>query len=321
MAILVLAEHDGSKIKSKTTATITAASSLGSDIHLLVLSNEQQSEALVAHAARIQNVAHVFYACADYLESGLTENIVAQIIAQMERHSYSHVMMSSSYLGKRVLPYLAGKLGLECVSDCIGAEGDDLFIRPVYASSLLVVEKMIESPKLISVRASAFERAGQQVNLAPITQVPAAPAASSVTRIAINKAEETFGVAINRAKVVIGVGRGITKDEMPLVEKLAATLNAAIGATRAVVEEGLISSSAMLGQTGKIIAPNLYIAIGISGAIQHLAGVKDSKVIVAINDDLQAPIFQVANYGIVGDARVILPQLIQALKESEGRSQ
>lgn len=320
MTVLVFAEHDGTKIKSKTMATITAAASFSDEIHVLVLASERQSPALTEQAAVIAGVSQVICASADHFSCGLTEDLAAQIIEQMKRHTYSHILMSSSYLGKRVLPYLAGKLNLDCVSDCIVTENDglgsDFFVRPVYASSLLVVEKITASPKLISIRASTFARAGKQAIPAPITIIPAAPKVSAVTRTAINKAEEVFGIAITRAKIVIGIGRGITKEELPLVEKLASMLNAAIGATRAVVEEGLVSSSAMLGQTGKTIAPDLYIAIGISGAIQHLAGVKDSKVIVAINDDLQAPIFQVANYGIVGNAKVIIPQLISALEKT-----
>ncbi|MDR1530423.1 MAG: electron transfer flavoprotein subunit alpha/FixB family protein [Burkholderiales bacterium] len=313
MTVLILAEYTEKHIKNVTASVVTAALQISDDVHVLILSDEKNAPSFAGQAAKLKGVSQVFAVGADYLKAKLTEDASAQIQMVLAQNTYTHILMSSSYSGKRVMPYLAGKLGQDCASDCVVIDDKNLFVRPIYASSLYVVEKLFDEPKLVSVRASAFAPCGSRETPAPITYLTAAPAVSRTRHIGSEITAETSGIDLTCANIVIGIGRGVTRAELPLIEKLAVKLHAAIGATRAVVEEGLISSSAMLGQTGKIIAPDLYIAIGISGAIQHLAGVKDSKVIVAINEDIKAPIFQVADYGIVGDLKTLVPEMIEAL--------
>ncbi|MDR2173814.1 MAG: electron transfer flavoprotein subunit alpha/FixB family protein [Burkholderiales bacterium] len=312
MAILVLAEHMDGRLDEVTHRAITAAHLLGSDVHVLVMACETHADALSQQAGSIDGVTRVWCIAAPHFEAQLTEDIAAQAQALLERGGYRYALMSSSYKGKRVMPYLAGLRNTDLVTDLTKIEGEDTFVRPIYAGGLLVVERLKSAVKLLSIRASAFPPAGAQTQAVSIETLP--PLSPSLTaRRLERRGKSTSRPKLSRARIVIGCGLGIEKNDMPDIEKLADKLNAAIGVTRAVVEEGIVSGDYLLGQTGKIIAPELYIAIGISGAVQHLAGVKDSKIIVAINKDPQAPIFQIADYGIVGDAHEIVPALIALL--------
>ncbi|MCL2298430.1 MAG: electron transfer flavoprotein subunit alpha/FixB family protein [Proteobacteria bacterium] len=310
MAILVLAEHVDGRLEETTHSAVTAARLLGRDVHVLVMACETQGETLSQQAASIEGVTRVWSVAAPHLETQLTEDMAAQAQALLERGGYRYALMSSSYKGKRVMPYLAALRNTDLVTDLTKIEGEDTFVRPVYAGSLLVVERLKSAVKLLSIRASAFPPSGSQTPAAPIETWEALPPRCAV-RCLERRRKSALRPKLSRARIVIGCGLGVEKKDMPDIEKLADKLGAAIGVTRAVVEEGIATSDYLLGQTGKIIAPELYIAIGISGAVQHLAGIKDSKVIVAVNKDPSAPIFQIADYGIVGDVGEIVPALIE----------
>ncbi len=312
MAILIVAEHVDGRLNETTRSAVTAARSLGRDIHVLIAAGETQGEALSQQAAAIEGITRVLHVAAPHLEAQLTEDVAAQMQDVLERGEYRYALMSSSYMGKRVMPYLAALRNTDLVTDLTSIEGADTFVRPVYAGGLLVVERLKSALKLLSIRASAFSPAGPQEVPAVVEKAKALSPRHAVRRVACSGSSSSRP-ELSRARIVIGCGLGVEKKNIPDVERLADKLNAAIGVTRAVVDEGMASSEYMLGQTGKIIAPELYIAIGISGAVQHLAGVKDSKVIVAVNKDPNAAIFQIANYGIVGDARDVVPALIESL--------
>lgn len=312
MAILVLAEHVDGRLDETTHKAVTAARLLGRDIHVLVMACETHSETLSQQAASIEGVTRVWSAAAPHLETQLTEDMAAQAQAILERGGYRYALMSSSYKGKRVMPYLAALRNTDLAPDITKIENEDTFVRPVYAGSLQVVERLKSAVKLLSVRASAFPPAGLQAQAAPIETLAPLPPTLAARRLE-HRGKSTLRPKLSRARIVIGCGLGVEKKEMPNIEKLADKLGAAIGVTRAVVDEGMATSDYLLGQTGKIIAPELYIAVGISGAVQHLAGVKDSKVIVAVNKDPNAPIFQIADYGVVGDVGEVIPALIELL--------
>ncbi|MDR2016672.1 MAG: electron transfer flavoprotein subunit alpha/FixB family protein [Burkholderiales bacterium] len=312
MATLILAEHVEGRLSEATRSAVTAARSFGCDIHVLIMASETCAETLSQQAAFIEGVTRVLCVAAPHLETQLAEDLAVQTQTVLERGSYRYALMSSGYEGKRVMPYLAALRNTDLVTDLIKIEEEDTFVRPVYAGSLLVVERLKSAVKLLSIRASAFSPAGLQAMAAPIEMVAPLPPNLAV-RLVERSGKHSSRPELSQARIVIGYGLGVGKNEVPNIEKLADKLNAAIGVTRAVVEEEMASSEFLLGQTGKIIAPELYIALGISGAVQHLAGIKDSKVIVAVNKDPNAPIFQIANYGIVGDVRDVVPALIELL--------
>ena len=316
MAILILAEHENGRLEAATPCVVTAARALGSDVHVLVMASEAHSETLTKQVAAIEGVTAVKAVVAPHLEAQLTEDLAAQAQAVIARGGYRYVMMSSSYKGKRVMPYLAAQRDTDLVADLTKIESEEMFVRPVYAGSLLVAERLKGDIKLLTVRANAFPPAKLQTLTAPMETLTATPPALTSpheVRCVERSGPSSSRPELSRARIVIGCGLGVGENGMPAVKELADKLDAAIGVSRAVVEEGMASSEFLLGQTGKIIAPELYIAIGISGAVQHLAGIKDSKVIVAVNSDPQAPIFQIADYGIVGDMREVVPALIGLL--------
>ncbi|MCL2871598.1 MAG: FAD-binding protein [Betaproteobacteria bacterium] len=316
MAILILAEHENGRLEAATPSVVSAARLLESDVHVLVMTSEAHGEILAQQAATIEGVTDVKVVTAPYLEAQLTEDLAAQTQAVIARGGYRYVMMSSSYKGKRVMPYLGAQRNTDIVADITKIESEEMFVRPVYAGSLLVAERLKGEIKLLTVRANAFPPAKIQTQAAPIEVLAPTPPALTPPheiRCVERSGPSSSRPELSRARIVIGCGLGVGENGMPFVRKLADKLDAAIGVSRAVVEEGMASSEFLLGQTGKIIAPELYIAIGISGAVQHLAGIKDSKVIVAVNSDPQAPIFQIADYGIVGDMREVIPALIGLL--------
>lgn len=309
MAILVIAEHDNTSIKAATHHAVTAATRIGGDIHLLVAGSACAPAA--ESAARISGVSKVLVADAAAYAERSPENLAALVVAQAA--AYSHLLAAATTSGKNFLPRVAALLDVAQISEIIAVDSADTFRRPIYAGNVVATVQSADPIKVISVRATAFEAAGEGGN-ASIETLAAGPdvARSKLIGRELTKSERP---ELTAAKVIISGGRGMGSNENfhKLLEPLADKLTAAVGASRAAVDAGYAPNDYQVGQTGKIVAPQLYIAVGISGAIQHLAGMKDSKVIVAINKDAEAPIFQVADYGLVGDLFEVLPALQAAL--------
>lgn len=309
MTILVIAEHDNAALKSATLHAVGAAAKLGGSIDVLVAGHDAQSAAQAA--AQIAGVTRVLVADAPYLASPTAENIAATALSLLPG-TYTHVVAGASGFGKNVLPRIAAKLDVAQVSDVTGIESADTFVRPIYAGNAFATVQSKDPIKVLTVRTTAFDAPGSGGS-APVESIAAAPdtGLAKVTGQELTKSERP---ELTSARVVISGGRGLgSGDNFKMLEALADKLKAAIGASRAAVDAGYVPNDYQVGQTGKIVAPDLYIAIGISGAIQHLAGMKDSKVIVAINKDPEAPIFQIADYGLVGDLFELVPQFTAEL--------
>ncbi|ATE58762.1 electron transfer flavoprotein subunit alpha/FixB family protein [Thauera sinica] len=309
MAILVLAEHDNLTLKAATLNTITAASRIGGDIHVLVAGANVSAAAEAA--ARVAGVSKVLVADAPHLEAQLAEN-VADLLRALAA-GYSHVLASATSAGKNVLPRVAALLDVAQISDIVAVESPDIFVRPIYAGNALATVKSADPVKVITVRTTAFEAAGEGSGAA--IEAVAAGTDTGLSSLVGREISKSARPELGAAKIIVSGGRGLGSGETytRLLEPLADKLGAALGASRAAVDAGYVPNDYQVGQTGKIVAPQLYLAIGISGAIQHLAGMKDSKVIVAINKDEEAPIFQVADYGLVADLFTAVPELTAAL--------
>ena len=311
MTTLVLAEHDSKTIRKATLNTVAAAQKIGGDIHVLVAGHNCGDAA--KGAALIAGVAKVLHADAAQLAEEMAENVAALIVSLAG--SYSHVLAPATSFGKNILPRAAALLDVQQVSDIIAVEGADTFVRPIYAGNALATVKSKDKIKVITVRTTGFDAVAATGGSAPVEQAKA-PADSGLSSFVGREVAKSERPELTSARVVVSGGRGMgSGDNFKLLEPLADKLNAAMGASRAAVDAGFVPNDWQVGQTGKIVAPELYVAIGISGAIQHLAGMKDSRVIVAINKDEEAPIFQVADYGIVGDLFQIVPQLVEELKK------
>jgi len=309
--ILVLAEHDNAAVKPATHHAVAAASKLGGDVHVLVAGHGAAGAA--SGAAAIAGVAKVLHVDAAHLAQATAENLAAQILAVAATGGYTHLVAPATGTGKNVMPRVAAKLDVAQLSDITGIESADTFVRPIYAGNAFATVQSKDAVKVITVRTTAFESAGSGGSAPVEPLAAAAPAAgATVTGQELTKSERP---ELTSARVVVSGGRGLGNGEnyRNLLEPLADRLNAALGASRAAVDAGYVPNDYQVGQTGKIVAPDLYVAVGISGAIQHLAGMKDSKVIVAINKDPEAPIFQIADYGLVGDLFELIPQLVDAL--------
>ena len=310
MAILVLAEHDSRHLKPGVTNAVAAAQKIGGEIHLLVAGNACSSAA--SAAAQIAGVTKVLVADAVHYAGGLPENL-APLLVGLARN-YSHLLASASAYGKNIMPRVAAMLDVAQISEIIGVESPDTFVRPIYAGNAFATVQSSDTIKVITVRATGFDAVAATGGAATIENIAAAADAgqSRVLRQELTKSDRPELVA---AKRIVSGGRGMGDGDKyrQILEPLADKLGAALGASRAAVDAGFVPNDYQVGQTGKIVAPELYIAVGISGAIQHLAGMKDSKVIVAINKDPDAPIFQVADYGLVGDLFTLVPQLTAAL--------
>ncbi len=318
MAVLILAEHDNEAVKSATLSTVTAAKRLGdADLHVLVAGKDCRGAAEAA--ARISGVAKVLLSDSDASEHFLAENI-APLITRLAG-GYSHVLAPASTYGKNILPRVAALLDVAQISDVIAIESPDTFVRPIYAGNALATVKSSDAVKVVTVRPAAFDAAVPTADGdAEIEDIGAADDAGLST-FAGQELSRSERPELTGARVVISGGRGMGGAEnFKLLEALADRLDAAIGASRAAVDAGFVANDYQVGQTGKVVAPDLYIAVGISGAIQHLAGMKDSKVIVAINKDEEAPIFQVADYGLVADLFEALPQLAEELDRQSPRA-
>ena len=309
MGILVIAEHDNVSLKAATLNAVTAAAKIGGEIHLLVAG--KGCAAAADAAAKISGVAKVLLADAPQYADHLPENIAALVVARAT--GYSHILAAATTAGKNFMPRVAASLDVAQVSDIVAVESPDTFVRPIYAGNVLATVQSLDAVKVITVRTTAFEAVGQGGSAAveAIDAIPDCGSSALVSRELTQSARPELAAA----KVVVSGGRGLGSAENfhKLMEPLADKLGAAMGASRAAVDAGFVPNDYQVGQTGKIVAPQLYIAVGISGAIQHLAGMKESRVIVAINKDADAPIFQVADYGIVGDLFEIVPALTAAL--------
>ena len=310
MTALVIAEHDNASIKSATLNTVTAAAACGGDVHVLV-AGQNAAEAAKA-ASQIAGVAKVLHADGDSLAHGLAENLAAQVLAIAG--NYSHILFPATASGKNTAPRVAAKLDVAQISDITKVDSPDTFERPIYAGNAIATVQSADATKVITVRTTGFDAAAASGGSAAVESIPAAADSgkSSFVGAEIAKSDRP---ELTAAKIVVSGGRALGSAEkfQEVMTPLADKLGAAIGASRAAVDAGYAPNDLQVGQTGKIVAPQLYIAAGISGAIQHLAGMKDSKVIVAINKDEEAPIFSVADYGLVADLFTAVPELTNAL--------
>ena len=310
MTILVIADHDGSHLKSGVTNTIAAAQKIGGDIHVLVAG--AGCAAAAAAAAAVTGVAKVLVADAPHYAGGLPENLAPLVVGLAK--NYSHILASATASGKNVAPRIAALLDVAQISDIMAVESADTFVRPIYAGNAFATVKSSDAIKVMTVRSTGFDGVAATGGTAAIENI-AAGADAGVSRVLGQELTKSDRPELAAARRIVSGGRGLGDGDKyrAVLEPLADKLNAALGASRAAVDAGFVPNDYQVGQTGKIVAPELYIAVGISGAIQHLAGMKDSKVIVAINKDPEAPIFQVADYGLVGDLFTIVPELTKAL--------
>ncbi|MGB8434742.1 MAG: FAD-binding protein [Burkholderiales bacterium] len=309
MSILVVAEHDNQALKGATLNTIAAAAAIGGELHVLVAGSGCQSVA--DGAATVAGVSKVLLADAPQYKDELAEN-VAPLVAGLAK-SYSHVLAPATTFGKNFMPRVAAVLDVAQISEIVAVKSADTFVRPIYAGNAMATVQSKDPIKVITVRTTGFEAVADSGGTAAVEAVAPGPDAglSSLVGRELTKSERP---ELTAARIVVSGGRGMgSAENFKLLEPLADKLNAAMGASRAAVDAGFVPNDWQVGQTGKIVAPELYVAIGISGAIQHLAGMKDSRVIVAVNKDEEAPIFQVADYGIVGDLFKVVPEIVAEL--------
>ena len=309
MVALVIAEHQNNIIQAGTLNVVTAATQLSSEVHILVVGN-QAGEAAVA-AAKIHGVSKVLLAQADYFANQLAEPLSAQVVSIAQ--NYSHILTNATPFGKNILPRIAALLDVAQISEVTHIVSSDTFERPIYAGNAISTVQSTDSIKVLTVRATSFEPS--TLDGQAIVEDIAAVANPDLSKFTSNEKVKSDRPELTAAKIIVSGGRGLGSAENyhSVMEPLADKLSAALGASRAAVDAGYVPNDYQVGQTGKIVAPQLYVAVGISGAIQHLAGMKDSKVIVAINKDPDAPIFSVADYGLVADLFTAVPELLQEL--------
>jgi electron transfer flavoprotein alpha subunit len=308
MTALVLLDHEGGQIRKAALSAVAAATRLG-DVHVLVAGDAAVAQA----AASIAGVGKVLHAADARYAHDLAEPLAA-LVASLAG-GYDHIVASAGAFGKNVLPRAAALLDVQPIPDVISIESADTFVRPIYAGNALATVRSSDAKKLLTIRSAAFDAAPAEGGSATIETLPAvdSPEVSRFEGVQLSTSDRP---ELESARVVVSGGRGMQSEEkFHTLDPLADVLGAALGASRAAVDSGFVPNECQVGQTGKIVAPDLYMAFGISGAIQHLAGMKDSRVIVAVNKDPDAPIFQVADYGIVGDLFEVVPQLVDALKK------
>ena len=309
MSVLVIAEHDNAQLKGATLNVIAAAAKIGGDVHVLVMGAGAQAAA--DQAAKAAGVAKVILADGPSLAEGLAENLAAQVLGLAS--SYSHILFAATSTGKNVAPRVAAKLDVAQISDIIAVESADTFARPIYAGNAIATVQSQDAVKVITVRTTGFDPVAAEGGQAAVESV-AAVADSGLSAFVGRELAKSDRPELAGAAAVVSGGRGMgSAENFKILEPLADKLGAALGASRAAVDAGYAPNDWQVGQTGKIVAPQLYVAVGISGAIQHLAGMKDSKVIVAINKDAEAPIFGVADYGLVADLFQAVPELANSL--------
>ncbi|BAO91927.1 electron transfer flavoprotein subunit alpha/FixB family protein [Caballeronia cordobensis] len=310
MTILVIAEHDNASLKAATLNTVAAAAKIGGDIHVLVAGHTARGAADAA--AKIAGVSRVLLADAPQLEAGLAENV--EVTAMNIAKDYTHVLAPATAYGKNIAPRIAAKLDVAQISEITAVVSADTFERPIYAGNAIATVQSSDPIKVITVRATGFDPVAAEGGSASIETIAAA-ADTGTSQFVGREVTKLDRPELTGARIIVSGGRGLGSGEnyTKVLEPLADKLGAALGASRAAVDAGYVPNDYQVGQTGKIVAPQLYIAVGISGAIQHLAGMKDSKVIVAINKDAEAPIFSVADYGVVGDLFALVPELASEL--------
>lgn len=311
MTTLLIAEHDNTKLKSATLHALTAARELGEPIHLLIAGN--QIEGLVGSAGKLEGVSKVLYSDAVTLQDGLAENLAPLVVSIAP--AYSHIVAPASAFGKNITPRIAATLGVAQISDVIKVVAPDTFERPIYAGNAIATIKSLDPIKVFTVRLSAFQPTLMNATDVATKEAVSAPSERKQSVLMHRVLTKLERPELDDAKIVVSGGRALGSAEQffDVLTPLAAKLNAAIGASRAAVDAGYVPNDYQVGQTGKIVAPNVYIAVGISGAIQHLAGMKESKIIVAINKDAEAPIFGVADIGLVADLFQAVPELVSKL--------
>jgi electron transfer flavoprotein alpha subunit len=310
MTILVMAEHDNATLKAATLNTVAAAQKIGGEVHVLVAGHDAQGAAQAA--ASIAGVAKVLLADAPQLAQGLAENVAVTVVGIAQ--NYTHILAPSTASGKNVAPRIAAKLDVAQISDITAVISADTFERPIYAGNAIATVQSPDPIKVMTVRTTGFDAVATEGGSAAVEKIDVAPDAG-LAQFMGNEVTKLDRPELTSASIIVSGGRGLGSGEnyTKVLEPLADKLGAALGASRAAVDAGYVPNDYQVGQTGKIVAPQLYIAVGISGAIQHLAGMKDSKVIVAINKDAEAPIFSVADYGLVGDLFTVVPELVQEL--------
>jgi electron transfer flavoprotein alpha subunit len=314
MTNLVIAEHDNGSIKAATLNTVAAAQKIGGDIHVLVAGHNAQGAAEAA--AKIAGVSKVLLANAPQLKAGLAENVEATVLTLVQDpvKNYTHILAPATASGKNIAPRIAAKLDVAQISDITAVDSADTFERPIYAGNAIATVQSADPIKVITVRTTGFEPVAAEGGSAAVEKIEAA-ADSGLSQFVSREVTKLDRPELTAAHIIVSGGRGLGSGEnyTKVLEPLADKLGAAMGASRAAVDAGYVPNDYQVGQTGKIVAPQLYVAVGISGAIQHLAGMKDSKVIVAINKDPEAPIFSVADYGLVGDLSTVVPDLVKSV--------
>ena len=309
MSILVIAEHDNNSLKGATLNTVTAATSLSGDVAILVAGSN--IDAVVSECQTIDNVSKILKCDSETYVNAIAEDLSSLVLANCD--GFTHILAPASTFGKNLMPRISAKLDSQQISDIISVESDDTFKRPIYAGSCIATVKSNDSVKVITVRSTAFDAITKNNSGVDVQEIND-EGSSNISKFVGEELAQSDRPELTAANIVISGGRGMQSgDNFHLLDSIADKLGAAVGASRAAVDAGFVPNDYQVGQTGKIVAPDLYIAVGISGAIQHLAGMKDSKVIVAINKDEDAPIFQVADYGLVADLFNALPELEGAL--------
>lgn len=309
---LLLVEHDGVAINAATLNTVTAAGKIGGPVHALVAGDA--CAAVAEEAAKIPGIEKVIIAEGSALMGNLAEAVTSAVLAVQAANSYSHILANGTVSGKNILPRVGAKLDVAPISDIIGVESEDTFIRTIYAGNAIQTVQSCDSVKLITVRGTSFEAAPAEGGSAATETFDIGGVANDKSEFLESKLSKSDRPELSSAGIVISGGRGLKNGEnFEMLYNLADKMGAAVGASRAAVDAGYVPSDLQVGQTGKMVAPDLYIAVGISGAIQHLAGMKDSKTIVAINKDPEAPIFQVSDYGLVDDLFKAVPEMITSL--------
>ncbi|MDC2972513.1 FAD-binding protein [Gammaproteobacteria bacterium] len=309
MSILVIAEHDNNSLKGATLNTVTAATSLSGDVAILVAGSN--IDAVVSECQTLDNVSKILKCDSETYVNAIAEDLSSLVIANCDE--FTHILAPATTFGKNLMPRISAKLDSQQISDIISVESDDTFKRPIYAGSCIATVKSNDSVKVITVRSTAFDAITKNNSGVDVQEIND-EGSSNISKFVGEELAQSDRPELTAANIVISGGRGMQSgDNFHLLDSIADKLGAAVGASRAAVDAGFVPNDYQVGQTGKIVAPDLYIAVGISGAIQHLAGMKDSKVIVAINKDEDAPIFQVADYGLVADLFNALPELEGAL--------
>jgi len=315
---LVLAEHNNKSLDEGTLPAVTAASKLGGEITLLVAGKDCQEVA--SKAAQVKGVSQVLVADHEAFEKGLAENVADLLVKVQEQNKFTHIFAPASTYGKNILPRTAALLDVAAITDVLSVDSADTFKRPIYAGNAIATVKSSDAVKVATVRTTAFEKAAVGDQSVGIKAVSFEGQGKGVSKWIKEELQKSNRPDLASAKIVVSGGRGVkSKENFALIEKLADALNAAVGASRAAVDAGYAPNDWQVGQTGKVVAPQLYIAVAISGQIQHLAGMKDSKVIVAINNAEDAPIFQVSDYGLVADLFVAVPELINLLEKNKAK--